>query len=248
MHLLRDIYVAARFLTVLPLPEKGAVKPEESARSMAYFPLIGLLIGTVLLCLRAMLSVSASSLLTAAVITGVWVWLTGALHLEGFVDACDGFSAGGEKKKILEVMKDAHCGAKGVIALVLLLILKVILIRDIPRETAPYALLLAPAAGRWAMVYAAFASPYAREAGGFGRGFVENIGVKEVIIASCILACAGIMLLEVKFFIFAIPVFLLTALAVIYLKRRLGGVTGDIMGALNEVIEMVSLTVFLILK
>lgn len=184
MSVIKSILVAIRVLTVLPLPDKGNTGPVELGRSMAYFPLVGISIGVILAGIYMVLAKLFSPLLIAVFLVILWAYFSGALHLEGFVDAVDGFSASEEKEKILEIMKDHHCGAKGVIALVFLIILKIALFSEIPDSVRIPALILTPAIGRWAMVCASSLCPYARKTQGFGKAFVENSGMKEMAIAA----------------------------------------------------------------
>lgn len=248
MTVIRRILIAIRFLTILPLPDKGATTPKEIGRSMAYFPLVGMFIGIVLVCVYLILVKLVSPLLTAVIVVGIWVYFTGALHLEAFVDAADGFSASSDKERILDIMKDHHCGAKGVIALVLLIISKIALLNDIPHPLRVSSLILTPAVGRWVMVCAAALCPYARKAQGFGKAFVENSGTRELIVASIILMAAGISLLWLKFVVLIIPVLFFSVLSLIYVKKKIDGVTGDVLGAMNELAEVVSLAAFLLLR
>jgi len=247
MRVLKRIYTAIQFLTILPLSNKDSIEPKELAESMAYFPLVGLFIGLGLFCVYAGLTRFTASLLTAVIAAGIWIWFTGALHLEGFIDAVDGFSSGPDKEKILLVMKDKHCGSKGVVALVFLIILKIALIGEIPASAKFSTLMLAPAISRWAMVCAAVFCDYARKTEGFGKAFVENAGIKEMVVASSILVIAGIILLQARFFVLIIPAVAFTVVSIIYLKNKINGITGDILGGLNEIVEVISLSAFLLL-
>lgn len=246
MRILRRMCIAIQFLTILPLPDKDSIESKEFARSMAYFPLIGLLIGLGLFGVYVGLVKFITPLLTAVIVIGVWIWFTGALHLEGFVDAVDGFSCGGNKEKILLVMKDKHCGSKGVVALVFLLILKVALLEAIPASMKFSALMFTPGISRWVMVCTAVFCDYARKGEGFGKAFVENIGVKDMIIASSILVIVGLCVLKARFLVLIFPILVFMIISIIYLKRKIGGITGDVLGGLNEIAEVISLATFLL--
>jgi adenosylcobinamide-GDP ribazoletransferase len=248
MIIFRRVLAALRFLTALPVFGKGDTEPAELGRSMAYFPLAGMFIGLILSCAYFALSGILSSLFTSVLLVVLWACLSGFLHLEGFVDAVDGFSSGCEKDKILAVMKDHHCGAKGIIALVLLVALKIALVNEIFSPLRILAFLLVPAAGRWAMVCAAYFSPYARSTDGFGKAFVENCGLKEFILASAIFIAAGALLLKLQVFFLIVPLSVFVFIALSWLKMRIGGVTGDILGAINETCEILCLAAFLFVK
>ena len=248
MRMLKRIFIAMQFLTILPLPGNKSIEPKELGRSMAYFSLSGLFIGVCLFCVYTTVRQIASPLLTTAAVVGIWIWITGALHLEGFVDAADGFSSSPDKEKILTVMKDTHCGAKGAVYLVFLLFFKIALLREIPVHLIFPCLILTPAFSRWAVVCAASVCAYARKTQGFGKAFVENAGMKELAISSAILITAGVVLLRLKFFVLLIPLLLFTIFSIVYLKKKIGGVTGDVLGALNEIVEVVGLAVFLLIR
>lgn len=248
MRIFRRILTALRFLTALPFFGKADAESPELGRSMAYFPLAGMFIGLILSCVYTVLSGTFSSLFTSVLLVVLWASLSGFLHLEGFVDAVDGFSASYDREKMLAVMKDHHCGAKGIIALVLLIILKVVLINEIFSPLRVTAFLLVPACGRWAMVCAAYFCPYARKTDGFGKAFVENCDLKEFILASLIFVFAAVIFLRTQVFVLMIPLLVFVILLMFWLRKRIGGVTGDILGALNETAEVLGLAAFLFVK
>jgi len=166
MKILRDLSSAIRFLTIIPLisfppsnhtNQNDEVLAENFANSMAFFPLVGMLIGILLVLLRRIFySFVVSSLVGDALVFIVWIWLSGGLHLDGFADSVDGFLGGHDKEEILKIMKDSSTGAKGVVALVSLLLLKFVLLAEMPLLLKDAALFFTPAIGRWSMVIAAF--------------------------------------------------------------------------------------------
>jgi Cobalamin-5-phosphate synthase. len=98
------------------------------------------------------------------------------------------------------------------------------------------------------MVCAASLYPYARKTQGFGKAFVENSGTREVVIAGSILIAAGLSLLRINFIVLMIPVLIFTVSSFVYVKRKINGVTGDVLGAMNELAEAISLAAFLLLR
>ncbi|MDD5042900.1 MAG: adenosylcobinamide-GDP ribazoletransferase [Candidatus Omnitrophica bacterium] len=248
MIILKRILAAVTFLTVFPFSGKGEADPRELGKAMGFFPLAGLFIGLILACAYALSSLFFSPLFVSVLVIVLWAFLSGLLHLEGFVDAADGFSAGCGREKTLEIMKDHHCGAKGVILLVLLIVSKIAVFNETPDSLRIAALLLAPVAGRWAMVCAACLCPYARKTGGFGRVFVENCGKREFFLSSFIFVFTASFLLRLGVFIWIVPFLFFVFISLFWLNRRIGGVTGDILGALNEVSELVCLSFFLFMR
>lgn len=247
MNIIKRIVTAITFLTIIPLPNNGIIQPKEFGKAVAYFPLVGMLIGTLLIGAYLVFIKIFSPLTTAALLITFWSCLTGFLHLEGFVNAVDGFSASANKEKILEVMIDHHCGAKGVVAIVFLIIVKIVLLKDVPDSLLMPALVITPAASRWTMV-AASLCPHARNETGLGKSFVENAGSTEVVIASIILMIAGLSLLRIPFIVLIMPVLILVLLILFYVMRRINGVTGDVLGAMNELTEVVCLGTFVFLR
>lgn len=247
MKIIKRIIIAVTFLTIIPLPNNGVIQPKEFGKSMAYFPLVGMLIGALLIGVRLIFIKIFFPLTTAVLLIAFWACLTGFLHLEGFIDAVDGFSASSNKGKILEVMKDHHCGAKGVVAIVFLIIVKIVLFNDIADSLLTPALIITPAVSRWVMVTASLC-PHARNEAGLGKSFVENSGSKEFVIASIILMIAGFSFMRIQFIVLMMPVLILTFLSLFYVMRKINGVTGDILGAMNELTEVMCLGTFVFLR
>ena len=164
--------VAVAFLTIVPAGHTGERPP---GYAFAWFPLVGLVIG---LLLYGAALVSPPPLAGYGVLL-LWVIVTGGLHLDGYGDACDGLLATTTPQRRLEIMKDPRTGAWAVIGLVLLLLGKFVAIGQV----APLLLVVAPVAGRWSMVVAAAAFPYARTTG-LGGYFREGLGRRQGIIAS----------------------------------------------------------------
>lgn len=168
MKILRDLSLAIRFLTIFPITsfplsnnsnqnEEALTVTEDFANSMAFFPLVGMLIGVLLVVLRRIFYyLPISPLIGDTLVLIVWIWLSGGLHLDGFADSVDGFLGGHNKEEILNIMKDSATGAKGVVALVSLILLKFVLLVEMPLLLKDAALFFTPAIGRWSMVMVAF--------------------------------------------------------------------------------------------
>lgn len=237
---IKKILIAVEFLTILPVTRKLTVNSDDFGKSMAFFPLVGIFIGIFLFFVYLIFLKFLSSLLISVIIVAVWARITGALHLEGFVDAVDGFSASRDKERILEVMKDPNCGSKGAAALVFLIAFKIVIFNDLSDAEKISSLFITPAIGRWSMVCAACFCGYARK-NGLGKDFVENVGMTEFLISSLILLLAGCILLRLDFLIIIILPTVFTILAIIFLQRKIDGITGDVLGGLNEIVEVISL-------
>jgi adenosylcobinamide-GDP ribazoletransferase len=233
-----DLRIAISFLTTLPsgnFDSDAELRPP--GKAFAYFPLVGLLIGTLL---AATLLIAPVWLAPYAVLL-VWVLTTGGLHLDGFGDACDGLLATTTPERRLEIMKDPRVGSWATIGLILLLLGKFIAIGN----GGVWALVAAPVAGRWAMTVAAWRFPYARLQG-TGSHFRQGLEAREVIVAS---ATTAVILAVLAWFdwrvLIALVVAPVSAWAVAtFARRRLGGgITGDIYGAICELCELLVMLV-----
>jgi adenosylcobinamide-GDP ribazoletransferase len=258
MKILRDLSLAIRFLTILPLisfppsnntNQNEEVLAENLANSMAFFPLVGMLMGVLLVLLRRLFYyLPVSSLLGDTLVLIFWIWLSGGLHLDGFADSVDGFLGGHNKEEILNIMKDSSTGAKGVVALISLLLLKLVLLVEMPLFLKDIALFFTPTLGRWSMVIAAFLGKPARLKDSMGKLFMDYVSWREFIFASLTMVVIGIPL----FRLYLIPLVIIgvgiVLLILKYSQKRIGGISGDILGAINEIAEVFCLLVIYLLN
>ena len=228
------LLVALGFLTRVPVPGGVFTRPRAQARSLPWYPLVGLLVGALLAALAWLLR-DSGQLLSAALLVAAWAWLTGGLHLDGLADSADAWVGGmGDRARTLEIMKDPRSGPAGVVAVVLVLMVKVAALASLPAP-ASLALLAAPMLGRAALTGAFLVTPYVRS-GGLGAGLApaSKLACGAVVLlavgATAAFAPRGAWLLLVT-----MGVFLLWRRACM---RRLGGMTGDTCGALAELMEV----------
>jgi len=227
--MLNEIRAAFSFLTILPF---GAAVGSNSGRTFAWFPLVGLCIGAILVAVAHVSPFNRD--LSAFLILLVWVTLTGGLHLDGFGDCCDGLLASVPAEKRLSIMRDPRAGVWAAAGLVLLLLGKWLALRSIAPEWMP----LAPVLGRWAMVWAAYHFPAIRDEG-LGARFREGLSARELLIAS---AWVAILLTRPETGALWLLIFCFTTLLGGWAARRLGGgLNGDVYGAICELSELVCL-------
>ena len=253
MKIVKDLFLAISFLTILPFAPFG--QPDEIiqnkedlaenfANSMIYFPFVGLLIGAVLVLFNHLIDyLSFSSLLNNALILLIWVCLSGGLHLDGFTDMVDGFAGGNNKDDILRIMKDSAIGAKGAIALFFILLLKFVLLGEIDLSIKFITLLFIPALSRWSMIAAAFFGKPAYSENSMGQQFMKYLGKKELILSTIIIIIPGIILFKFLFLALLGITIGVIWLLLKYCQGKIGGITGDILGALNEIVELCCLLV-----
>ncbi len=240
--MIKYFFCAVRFLTIFPLGKSVEYTGKDLARSMSFYPVVGTFIGGVSLGCFYMASqfVAPVQATVFAFIFGIIV--TGALHLDGFADTCDGFYAGKTKKEILEIMKDSHIGTMAVVGLFCLLILKLsLLLSLLSRGVLTQALLLTPALGRWVMVVATSLYPYARSQEGTAKPFIEEISWKEVTVASLFLFILAYFQMRQSGILVVLSVLIVGIFILRWMSKKVDGITGDILGALNEVSEVACL-------
>ncbi|WP_227761769.1 adenosylcobinamide-GDP ribazoletransferase [Zhaonella formicivorans] len=235
-----EFLLALQFLTRVPVTIGQNVEERNLGRAMAYFPAIGLLLGIFLAAAHAIFSLvfasSAADLGTIILLTMV----TGNMHLDGLMDTADGFFSGKPREAVLEIMKDSRVGAHGVTAGCLVLLSKLVLLGQIPQEFKGFALVLFPVLGRWAQVYAAAFYPYVRTGPG-KTSFTKYVGKREIVLASAVTLGIIIFLLRFRGVFLAGAAFAGTVLFGSYVCKRIGGITGDTLGAMNEWVEVLSL-------
>jgi adenosylcobinamide-GDP ribazoletransferase len=226
---LRGLWLAMRFLTRLPVPEVEDFSPPDLGRSVAWFPFVGLVVGVVVGLVVFAIERRSPGL---AAVVGVlaWVWLTGALHLDGLADLADALGASHrDAQRFLAVLNDPHVGVFGVVSIVLVLMLKVVALAVVPVDglwAVPLILAwarLGPLAwGRWLQPLKA----------GQGERFAWRISVGSIVFWTSGLLVASVVVA---------PVLCVAPLVIVawgvWLKVRLGGMTGDCLGAGVEVTE-----------
>ena len=228
---------AARYLTIVPLPGGGALHDGPGAAA-AWFPVIGLGIGAVLAGVDRLGTAWLGALLAAVLTVTAWKLVTGGLHLDGLADCLDGL-AGRDPGQRLAIMHDSRVGAFGVIGLVLVLLLDVAAVNAIEPGRRAGALLLAPVAGRGMSPIVGRVFPSA--GAGHGARFRDELGSVAPALAAVITLLVAVLTLGVSG---AIALLIVVAVAVAcgaFMTRRLGGVTGDVHGAVIELSEVVVL-------
>ncbi|HKI50965.1 MAG TPA: adenosylcobinamide-GDP ribazoletransferase [Geothermobacteraceae bacterium] len=242
-----ELKTALGFLTVLPVAPGHEPSPEQLGRSMGFFPAAGLVIGLLLVVLNWALEALIPRPVLDCLLLLILIALTGALHLDGMADMVDGLAGGRDQAGILRIMKDSRVGAIGVVALVMLLLLKYLSLVSVPLAEKSAALMFMPCAGRWVQVVLAAFCRYVRNEGGTGRSFVEQVGERETLLATGTLLAAALVLFGMQGVFLAFLLGLAAMIMMRYFQARLGGVTGDVLGAASEVLEVLSLILVLAL-
>ena len=240
---MNSFLVGLQFLTRIHIARQTVWTADAFGRSTRFFPLVGLVLG-ICYALAAWLLVYFIGMrtLTAVLLLILPLLLTGGLHADGFMDTADGVFSGRERERKLEIMKDSRVGSFGVVSFVLLMFLQFALLLDMHPFLLVPALFIMPIIGRMAMVLAIACFPYAR-ADGMGKTFADMADRKTIVTAS------------VMTVVFVLPCGLLASVALMLgilfallfcraMTTTLGGVTGDVYGAVTVLTETLVLAVF----
>lgn len=245
---MKDFLRAFSFLTILPVGQTLPSEGKALARSMAFFPLVGLVIGLLLALGHYLLSFFLPKPLVLWFTLGLLTLLTGGLHLDGLADTIDGLASGGSRERILEVMRDSRIGAFGVISLILLIGAKYLALDQISNPSITHSLILMAVMGRNSMVLVCYLSPYARFGEGLGKPFAENLRGREMILSLASAFGIPLLLVGIKGILVFFGVGLFSLAYRFFFIKKLGGVTGDILGAANEMVELLCLILLIILE
>lgn len=237
---LRGFLIALTFLTRIPLPApKIEITSEEFTESYRYYPFVGLVIGLILWLLAKGLTFYFPPLVLGALLLAAELIVTGGLHLDGFMDSMDGLLSARSPERILEIMKDSRVGAHASMALIGLLLLKFSLLASLtPAQFS--ILLIMPMISRWVFQIGVIAFPYAR-AQGLGKGIHDTtrwipFAVSGVLVLAISYALAGIAgLITLGVCVIAVTLW------AIKISSLLGGLTGDLYGAIIELSEVLCL-------
>lgn len=231
---MKSFFVALKFLTVFPWPKGSERSHVELGRSAIFFPLIGLVLGLILALVNFLLEPFASSGLLSVVLVAILALLTGGLHLDGVGDTFDGLGAGGDRERMLSIMDDSRTGTFSLIAIVLVLLFKIQALQSMEVDRWR-ALLVAPILGRWSMVLLGYRSKAAKP--GLGSSLIDHLQTTHFLLATVLTLLLVTAIWRANGIVMMAWVAVLTTASKIYFHRRLGGVTGDTLGAVGELSE-----------
>ena len=237
---LKPFFSAVRFLTILPIPESWCGDESDFHQSPDWYPVVGLFIGLMLVLVDSVLCWMVPIPVASLLLLVTMIAVSGALHLDGLADSADAFFSSRGREQMLEIMKDSCSGPMGVTAIVLVLLFKLMLLIALPVEWRWQVILLLPVAGRCALPIISGWLPYARTKG--TAAFTRNnfswsrLGVPfGVFFITVLLLLGGVGLFVIAFC--AVSLWLLGR----YSLRKIGGFTGDTLGATCELVELLPL-------
>jgi adenosylcobinamide-GDP ribazoletransferase len=238
-QLARRFLTAIGFLTRIPVPWKMQAGPEALGSSAVFFPLVGLFIGAGAVLLNYICSSRLPHDVVVIIILIFFVVITGGLHEDALADAADGFGGGWKKQQVLEIMRDSRIGSFGALAIALGLLARFVFMANLPVERLDGYLVAGQVTSRWTALPLAFFLRPARNAGdGQGTLVARKITAVSLVIGTIFTAVVAGAVLGIDAMWVLAAMIATTALSGIYYHRRIRGVTGDCLGATNQITEV----------
>jgi len=233
--------LSAQFMTRIPLPVGNAYSPARLAAAARYYPLVGILVGAACAGVFWAAQFVFPPLVSVLLSLGVGLLLTGALHEDGFADTVNGVGGGLDRARALEIMKDSRVGVYGALALIVIVGLKVAALASMPPMLVIAALVAAHGLSRLSSVVAIVTSRYVRDTG-TGRFTLDGLSTGGLITAlltgAILLAGVGYWVAPLAAGIALLGVIIGHVLMRLFYERKLGGYTGDTLGAVQQVSEI----------
>jgi len=237
-----ELRLAISFLTILPVIDQRPASEETVAASFAWFPIVGFLIGVALVGEDWLLAHVFAQVIRSVLIVISLTVITGAVHLDGLADTADALGAGRDRLRALDILRDSRVGTFGASAIFFDLTLKILALSTLAGTRRYAALIIAPTLARFAMVMVGVVGiPYLRESGA-GTAFLNSQSLgwrRRLAVIFLIIDCAILLSPFRTVGALAVSVALLIAFLMhLFYRRWIGGVTGDLIGACGEVIEI----------
>lgn len=245
--MIRNFVTALQFLTIVTFSKKHRVEEADLARSMPYFPVVGFLLGVLIVYSDKALEWVFPHTIANAWLLIIYLVFTRALHIDGLADMLDGFMGGRDSETRLSIMRDSRIGTAGVLGIVFSLLLKYLSLNNLFGEEKAAALLTAPVLGRWSQTIMVFRANYSRERG-MGRAFVGHLRLGGLIAATVVAAGLSVFVGARSAVVVMPSVAAFTLIARRFIVGGIGGVTGDTIGAVSEMNEVIVLLLFVMLS
>ena len=230
--------VAVGFLTRLPVPRRSTGSPELLGKAASLFPVVGLLVGGGAVGFDYLLSPYVNRNVVVVIVLIYLVAVTGGLHEDALGDAADGFGGGWEKERVLAIMRDSRLGSFGALAIMLGLLARFVFLASLPRRTFHGILLAGQVLSRWTALPLGFFLPSAHEQNGQGVLVAGNVSRISLVGGTALaMAIVGVTLPVNAMWVLPAAV-VVTGISAEYYRRRIGGVTGDCMGATTQLTEV----------
>lgn len=246
---LRLFLATLQFMTRIPVPERWTqgLALDNYERGIIGFPFIGLIVGGIGGVIFTLLAPWCGVPLAALGYVLALALVTGAFHLDGLADTCDGVFSARKREQMLEIMRDSRLGTNGGLALIFIVVAKVLVVSELALRDAPMLLMLTATsvAGRTVIVLLMYRQRYAREGNGLGNIYIGKVTGKQTLVTLAGGAILTLLLGQGAALLALVISMALVLLLATYLRRRLGGQTGDSLGAAAEVGELIFLLALL---
>ncbi len=234
---MKNFLLALQFLTIIPVKIKG-FQERKTAEAIIYFPVVGLLLGLGLAGTNKILCILGfQQWVTNIILVILLAILTGGLHLDGLADTCDALFSRKNKTEMLEIMRDSRIGTMGVLSLISVVLLKIAFLSSLPGYLIGPSIVSACVLSRWSMPFSMFLFPYARQEGK-AKFFIQGINIKIFMLSTLIALSCVILIWNLK----GLLLILITAAAAYaignFTNKKIGGITGDTIGAASEIMEV----------
>jgi cobalamin 5'-phosphate synthase/cobalamin synthase len=236
-----SLLAAISFLTRIPTGRWMVFDEKQVARSAAWFPFVGALIGALCALVAALLRGRVPWPMTAVAVLIIETLITGALHLDGLADTADGFGGGKDRDDILRIMRDHAIGSYGGAAISLLIALKLVAYSGVLQRTDWLAaVIVTPSLGRWSLLLLTAGLPYARSTSSPAR----QMGKAPLFVGTVMIVVLLVAVRLARAWAAAAAAVAVTVVFGLYCRRRIGGITGDTLGANLELCESAALVLF----
>ncbi|MBF0227648.1 MAG: adenosylcobinamide-GDP ribazoletransferase [Desulfobacterales bacterium] len=235
---------AVSFLTRIPIFKFSGYSEENFNNSKKYFPAVGIIVGLISASIFFVANLIFSFNIAVAMSMAATIIITGAFHEDGFADVCDGLFGSFTKKKVLEIMKDSRIGSFAGCGLILILMIKFLSLSEIEIKMIPFVMIAGHSISRFVPLLLMFLYDYVQiESVSKIKDITQKVKIYDLIFAGCwaILPCFLYFFLfhDFKFFLVIIPSVITALLMGMYFKKRIGGYTGDCLGAVQQVSEVI---------
>ncbi len=234
---MKNFLLALQFLTIIPVKVRG-VEEKDIGRSVVYFPLVGLFLGLILTGANNLfLFLGFGEVFINITLVVLLIVLTGGIHMDGLADTADAFLSRKNKDEMLRIMRDSRIGAMGVLALISVVLLKIVFLSCVNVPLKPASLIIMCVLSRWCLVFSLFLFPYARQEGK-AKLYTESANFRALIFSTITVLCCAFLFLKIHGLLVLLIIAILTYAMGRFIVGKVGGITGDTLGAANEIIEV----------
>lgn len=235
---MKSFILAVQFMTRIPIPVNMDIKREDFQKTVRFFPIVGLIIGLSEALIYYISCQYLSIMLTAFAVVLTHIIITGAMHIDGLGDTADGIFSGRSTDKILDIMKDSRLGTFGALAIIVVVVGKIIMISSLSEKYVLMVIILAPVISRTMNIFLMYKRKYARNTQGMGDLFIGTLKIENAIIAFILASVLIVSIGKLYGIVMFIVGFVFTILFRSYIESKIGGITGDILGASDELNEI----------